>query len=79
MAIITISREVGSLGTEISQKVKEDLGLQLLNKEVLEKELVGHYGISENKIEKYDEKGPPFWDFSLDRNRYLHFMKTAMY
>lgn len=79
MAIITISREVGSLGTEIAKKTKEDLGLNFLDKEVLEKELVGHYDISENKIEQYDEKGPSFWDFSLDKNRYLHFMKYAMY
>lgn len=79
MAIITISREVGSLGTEIAKKIKDDIGLKFLDKEVLEKELVSHYGISEKKVELYDEKSPSFWDFSSDKRRYLHFMKSAMY
>jgi len=79
MAVITISRQVGSSGSEIAKKLKEDLGLNYLDKEVLEKELVRHYGLSEKKVACYDEKKPSFWDFSSDKDLYLHSMKTAMY
>lgn len=79
MAIITFSREVGSLGTEIAKKVKNNLGLNFLDKEVLEKELTDRYGMSPKKIERYDEKGPSLWDFSLDKERHLHYIKTVMF
>ena len=80
MAIITISRQVGSFGTEIAKMLKEGLNLNYLDKESLEKELVSRYGIPEEKVERFDEKKPAFWDiFSSDKDRYLHFMKTAMY
>lgn len=79
MAIITISRQLGSLGTEIAKKLKEDLNLNYLDKEFLEKELVNHYGLSEKKVARYDEKKPTFWDFSGEKERYRHFLKTIMY
>ncbi len=80
MAIITISRQLGSLGTEIGKKLEEDLKFDYLDKESLEEELVSKYGIPEEKVERYDEKKPAFWDmFSSDKDRYLHFMKTVIY
>lgn len=80
MAIITISRQFGSFGTEIAKALKEELGLDDLDKIKLEEILVSEYGLPEKNVEKYDEKKPPFWDlFSSDKDRYLHFMKTALY
>jgi cytidylate kinase len=80
MAIITISRQLGSLGTEIAKQLKEKLGFHYLDQESLEEELVKKYGIPEEKVERYDEKKPTFWDiFSSDKDKYLHFMKTAIY
>lgn len=80
MAVMTISRQLGSLGTEIAKVLNEKLQLNYLDKIKLEKALVSEYGISGKSIEKYDEKKPPLWDiFSSDKDRYLHFMKTAIY
>jgi len=80
MVTITISRQLGSLGTDIAKKLKEELGFNYLDNESLEVELVNKYGIPEEKVEKYDEKKPAFWDmFSSDKDRYLHFMKTVIY
>ena len=80
MAIITISRQFGSLGTEIAKKLQEELGFNYLDKESLEEELIKKYGIPEEKVERYDEKKPAFWEmFSSDKDSYIHFMKTAMY
>ncbi|GAK59080.1 hypothetical protein U27_06056 [Candidatus Vecturithrix granuli] len=80
MAIITISRQIGSLGTEIAKKLREDLGFNYLDKQSLDEELIQKYGIPEKKVERYDEKKPGFWDtFSSDKDSYIHFVKTAMY
>lgn len=80
MAIITISRQFGSLGTMIAKALKEELRFDYLDKIKLEEMLVSEYGIPEENVEKYDEKKPHFWDvFSSDKDRYLHFMKTAIY
>ena len=80
MAIITISRTFGSLGTEIARSLKEELGFHYLDKESLEEELFKKFGIPEEKVERYDEKKPAFWEiFSSDKDSYIHFMKTAIY
>lgn len=80
MAIITISRQFGSLGTEIAQVLQQELHFASLDKQTLEEALVSQYGIPEENVERYDEKKPPLWDiFSSDKDKYLHFMKTAIY
>lgn len=80
MAIITISRQFGSLGTKIAKALKEELNSEYMDKITLEEVLVSEYGIPEENVEKYDEKKPPIWDiFSSDKDRYLHFMRTAIY
>ncbi len=80
MAIITISRQLGSLGTDIATKLKEELSFRDLGKESLESRLIQKYGLPEEKVEQYDEKKPAFWDlFSSDKDKYLHFLKTATY
>jgi len=79
MAIITLSREMGSLGKDIARTLKKELNINYLDKESLELMLTD-YGITEAEVEKYDEKKPSFWtSFFPERNRYLHFLKTAVY
>jgi cytidylate kinase len=78
MPIITVSRQIGSRGSEISRELANKLGFNFLDKESLEEALAEH-GIPELKVEKYDEKKPSFWEiFSSDRDRYLHYLQTVM-
>ncbi len=80
MAVITISRQAGSLGRVIGKMLKDELNFEYLDKAKIEEILVSKYGIPEEHFEKFDEKRPTFWDiFSSDKDRYLHFMKTAIY
>lgn len=80
MAIISISRQLGSLGSKIAKNLQEELGYNYLDKESLEHELVNKYGVPEEKVKRYDEKKPAFWEmFSSDKDRYLYFLKTTMY
>jgi len=79
MAILTISRQSGSFGTQISRTLADSLKYDFLDKESLDRALAEH-GISSASLEKYAEKRPSFWEiFSSERNRYLHFLKTVVY
>lgn len=59
MAIITISREMGSAGIPIAHKAAEQLGYTLVNGEAI-KEAAPAYGLTPEAIEKADEKPPAF-------------------
>jgi len=79
MAIITLSRELGSLGTEIADTLSSLLGYSKLDKESLDV-LLKKLGMTEPQFERDDEKKPGFWEqFTLERDRYFAFMKAAMY
>jgi cytidylate kinase len=79
MAVITMSRQLGSLGTEITTALAERLSLKVVDKESVEATLVG-MGMPEARVEQYDERKPGFWQlFSAEKDRYLHFVKTAIY
>lgn len=80
MAIITISRQPGSLGPEIAGVLKADLAFDFLDKESMDGILVGKYEISQENVDKFDERKPGLWEsLSTEKDRYFHFMKTAIY
>ena len=60
MAIITISRQAGSLGDEIAKAAAETLGYDYIEKSQISKVLSG-LGFSLADIDKYDEKKPSIW------------------
>ena len=60
MAIITISRQTGSLGDEIAKAAAEKLGYEYIEKSQISKVLSG-LGFSLTDIDKYDEKKPSIW------------------
>ncbi len=79
MAVITVSRQVGSLGTEISRILAERLQYEYVDKEKIGKALAT-YGLPEPDLEKFDEKKPPFWDsWQIQRKKFLHFLEAAIY
>jgi cytidylate kinase len=61
MAIITISREMGSGGIPIAHKVAEKLGYRLIDGETI-MEAAAAYGLSPEAVEQADEKPPHFVD-----------------
>ncbi len=79
MSAVTVSRQLGSLGTTVAKQLADDLGYEYLDKNAFGQVLLDH-GFSGTKIEQYDEKKPPLWDvFSSDRDRFLLFMKVAIF
>jgi hypothetical protein len=78
MAIITISRELATLGDETARELSKSLGYHLVDKHTLA-ERIKSYGIEEGKLLKYDERKPSFLaSLSHDRDDYLHYLKTAI-
>lgn len=69
MAIITISREMGSGGIPIAHKVAEKLGYRLIDGEAI-MEGAKAYGLSAEAVEQADEKPPHFVD-TLDSKQFL--------
>ncbi len=59
MAIITISREMGSGGIPIAHRAAEELGYTLVDGSILKKS-AAKYGLSEEAFEHADEKPPAF-------------------
>lgn len=69
MAIITISREMGSGGIPMAHKVAEQLGYELIDGETI-MAAAKKYGLSAEGIEQADEKPPHFVD-TLDSKQFL--------
>ncbi|MFO7576961.1 MAG: cytidylate kinase family protein [Pelovirga sp.] len=65
MAIITISREMGSGGIPIAQQLSEEIGYELIDGDAL-KEAASAYDLTESALQQADEKPPAFVE-TLDR------------
>lgn len=65
MAIITISREMGSGGIPIVQQVADELGYDLVNGSAI-KQAARDYSLSDKALQQADEKPPAFVE-ALDR------------
>jgi cytidylate kinase len=79
MAVITISRQLGSLGTEIAREVANRLNYTFVEKEQIGKMLAG-YGFPEPEVERFDEKRTPIWDYlSIKRTKFLRHIRALIY
>ncbi len=77
MAVITISRQLGSGGDTVAALLEEH-GLTRSDQQALAA-LIQKSGIPKDTIQEFDERKPSFWkSFSLDRSRYLHFLRSAI-
>ena len=79
MAIITISRKIGSLGDEIARAVTEKLGYEYVEKSKISK-VLSDQGFSGPEVEKFDEKKPSIWQsLSTQKKRFAHLIRAAVY
>jgi cytidylate kinase len=77
--MITISRQLGSLGTEIAQGVAEKLSYEYVDKKKVT-EALSPYGLFAADVEKFDEKKPTFWDsFQIQKKKFLHSLEAVIY
>jgi cytidylate kinase len=79
MAIIAIAREIGALGEELADEIVRLTGLSMLDRQDIEERL-GHYGLTPEKLHKFDERKPGLWaSLSQERDDYIHFLKLVVY
>jgi len=79
MAIISISRQIGSLGDEIAKSAAEKLGYEHIEKSQIS-EVLSNHGFSTSDVDKYDEKKPSIWQIlSLQKNIFAHLIRTTVY
>ena len=62
MAILTISREIGTEGLEIGQKIAEEMGYEFFDKERVLQELKTDGPRWEEVAEKLDGHAPSLWE-----------------
>lgn len=78
MAIITVSRQLASLGDEISAKIAEKLGYKFFGKTEIEKRIV-ELGFPKSKLAKFEERKLGFLaGLTHVRDDYLNFLMTAI-
>lgn len=78
MAIITISRQLASLGDEISAKIAERLGYTFFGKKEIEKRIIS-LGFPKSKLAKFDERKLGFLaGLTRGRDEYLNYLMTAI-
>ncbi len=76
MAVITISREFGSDGDLISEKVAQSLGYSLINKEIIEKVLVQYGLVAFNKVYNSEQS---IWDrFDTDKTEMVRMLNHTI-
>lgn len=78
MAILTVSRQIASLGDEICAAVAQKLNYKFFGRKDIEKKII-ELGFPQYKLQKFDEKKPSFFaSLSKDRDEYLDYLQTAM-
>jgi cytidylate kinase len=76
MAVLTISREIGSEGTYIARKAAQELGYHFVDKDIIEK-VLNQYGFVQ--FEQEYEAGPGFWTrFDGLRVRMIEFLNQVI-
>jgi cytidylate kinase len=79
MAIITISRQIGSLGDEVAKTVADRLGYKLIEKSQISK-ILSEHGFSSSDIDQYDEKKPSLLQhLSMQKRVFERLIRASVY
>lgn len=78
MTIATISRQFGSNGDGVAQKLAQILHAELYTRDTLE-EALESLGVDEREVLLFDERRPRPWEgLTVDKERYAHFLRVAI-
>ncbi len=80
MAIITISRQEGSISSEIASEIAADFKYPYYDKTIIEKALEENYGIGREIFSRYDEKKPSLFEsYFHEYDRYHNYLKLHLF
>ena len=57
MAVVAMTREMGSLGKDVAAGLADQLGLKVVHHELVEHNLAEHLGLQESAVHRYLEGG----------------------
>ncbi len=79
MAIITISRQIGSLGDEIAKALTDRLGYKRIEKSQIGA-ILSEHGFSASDVDEYDETNPTLLQHLSERTKlFEHLIRAAIY
>lgn len=79
MAIITISRQIGSFGDDIANAVADKLGYQQITKSQIG-EMLSRHGFTESEVDEYDEKKPSIWHtLTTNKNIFAYLIEAVVF
>ncbi|MCR4822513.1 MAG: cytidylate kinase-like family protein [Treponema sp.] len=78
MAVITLTRQAGSMGDEVGMLIARRLGYTFYDKKEIEKRIIAK-GFPKEEFVKFDERKPKFLDrFTKNRDRYLNYLSAVI-
>ncbi len=78
MAIVTLTRQSGSLGDEIGMLIARRLGYTFYDRKEIERRII-EKGLPKEELQKYDERKPRFIDrFRKTRDKYLNYLSMVI-
>ena len=70
MAVIAMTREMGSRGKDVAQGLAESLGLKVIHSELVEHDLATRLGVQESAVHRYLEGGASVFDrWKIDKEK----------
>ena len=74
MTVIAMTREIGSLGTEVAARVAKRLGLEIVRSEVAANNVARRLGVAESAVSRYlDGSASLLERWQVDRRKLFHY------
>jgi len=79
MAVIAISQQIGSRGTEVGRLAAEQLGWRFKTGQEIIAEAAHRFGVSEDQLLVFDLRTPHFWErLKTESHRYLAYIRAVL-
>jgi cytidylate kinase len=62
MTVIAMTREIGSLGTDVAEGVAKELHLKIVHSEIVTNQVAERMGVEESAVQRYVDGQPPYWN-----------------
>ena len=79
MTVIAMPREMGTLGKDVALGVAEQLGIEVVHHELVEREIAGRMDIGESAVHQFLEGTPSLWDrWKIDSKKLSRYTAEEM-
>jgi len=70
MAVIAMTREIGSHGSDVAAGVAKQLGLKIANSEIIANDIAGSLGVGKNTVQRYIDGSASLFDrWQIDKRK----------